>query len=166
VNDRLADVPAELELKLRDFHGKTLKTIRQPLTLKANAAAVAWRSGVARLIDEAPPQQVVLQARLVAGKETLAEDRLYFRPVKDLVLPSPRIEVATRVLADGGLALVLTADALVKNLYLSFEDVDAAFSDNYFDLLPGETVIVQVNPAGRTPLLKSLKMLHMAQVAA
>lgn len=166
VNDRLADMPAELELKLRDFHGKTLKTIRQPLTLKANAAAVAWQSGAARLIDEAPPRQVFLQARLVAGKETLAEDRLYFRPVKDLVLPSPRIKAATRALPDGGLALALTADALVKNLYLSFEDTDATFSDNYFDLLPGETVIVQVKPAGPIPSLKSLKMLHMAQITA
>jgi beta-mannosidase len=109
---------------------------------------------------------VLLRARLVAGKDTLAEDRLYFRPVKDLVLPSPQIETVMSTLSGGGLGLALGTSALVKNLYLRFDDQDAVFSDNYFDLLPGKTHIVEIKPAGKMPSLKNLKMVHMAQIKA
>ena len=166
VNDRLSDVPAGLELRVRDFQGRTLKTIQLPLTLKGNAAAMAWSGGVGDLLGDARPDSVFVHARLVAGKETLAEDRLYLKPVKDLVLPSPRIDVIQRALPGGGFGLALSADALVKNLYLSFDDSDAVFSDNYFDLLPGESLVVQVRPTGPMPALKGLKMLHMAQIIA
>ena len=64
------------------------------------------------------------------------------------------------------MGLALKTDALAKNLYLRFDDADAVFSDNYFDLLPGETRIVEITPAGKRPSLKSLKMLHMAQIKA
>jgi len=166
VNDRLSDVPAALELRVRDFHGKTLKTIRLPVTLKANAAAMAWGGGVGDLLAGAAPETIFVHARLISGSDILAEDRLYLKPVKDLVLPSPQINVIQRTLPGGGFGLALTADALVKNLYLSFEDSDAVLSDNYFDLLPGESVIVQVKSTAAMPPLKSLNMLHMAQIIA
>ncbi len=166
VSDRLDDVPAELELSLIDFHGKVIKTIKQPQPLTANAAALAWQSDVAGLLGDARPDSVLLRARLVAGKDTLAEDRLYFRPVKDLVLPSPQIETVMSTLSGGGLGLALGTSALVKNLYLRFDDQDAVFSDNYFDLLPGKTHIVEIKPAGKMPSLRSLKMLHMAEIKA
>ena len=169
VNDRLSDVPAELELNVLDFHGKVLKSIRQPQPLKANAAAVAWQSDVAGLLAGARPDSVLLRARLMAGKEILAEDRLYLRPVKDLVLPQVNLRPVVRALPRGGFAIALTADALVKNLYLSFDDIDARLSDNYFDILPGATVIVEVKPA--TPMAADavqhgLKLLHMADIKA
>ncbi len=169
VNDRLSEVPAELELSLLDFHGKVLKTIRQPQPLMANAAAVAWQSDVAGLLAGASADSVVLRARLMAGKEALAEDRLYLRPVKDLILPQVKVRPIVRALPGGGFAIALTADALVKNLYLSFDDIDAGFSDNYFDILPGETAIIEIKPAkpiGADSIQRGLKLLHMAQIKA
>jgi beta-mannosidase len=37
---------------------------------------------------------------------------------------------------------VLSSDGLVKNLCLSIQDAAGSFSDNYFDLLPGDPVEV------------------------
>jgi beta-mannosidase len=37
-----------------------------------------------------------------------------------------------------GFAVRLKTDRLAKNLFLSAEGMDGFFSDNYFDLLPGE----------------------------
>jgi beta-mannosidase len=167
VNDRLNETPAVLELAVRDFRGKELKTVRRPLTLKANAAAMAWSGGVGDLTAGAPLERVFVHARLVSGRETLAEDRLYLKPVKDLALPSPEVGVAVRDLPGGAFGVALTADALVKNLYLSFEDTDATFSDNYFDLLPGDSLVVEVKPAKAMTadaVEKGLKMMHMAQI--
>jgi beta-mannosidase len=167
VNDRLAEVPAVLELRVRDFHGKVLKRTHEAMVLKGNAAVMAWGGGVGDLIAGAAPERVLVQARLISGSDVVAEDRLYLKPVKDLVLPRPRIGVKAKALGGGEFAVGLTADALAKNLYLAFDDVDASFSDNFFDLLPGDPVLIRVKPA-RAMTVQSvesgLKLTHMAQL--
>lgn len=168
VNDRLKDIGAELLLEVMDFHGKVLKTIRQPLTLKANAAATPYKTDVYDLLSGFLPTGVLVRARLRAGKDVLAEDRLYVRPVKDLVLPDAKITTKVKALGEGEFAIGLTSDALAKNLYLSFDDTDGVFSDNYFDLMPGETAIVTFKPAKAmtaAEIERDIKMMHMAQIA-
>ena len=167
VSDELKDRHAELLIEVMDFHGKTLKTLRQPLTVKANAAATPYKASVYELLSGFLPERVLVRARLMTGRTVLAEDRLYVRPVKDLALPDAKVTARARALPGGDIAIALTADALAKNLYLSFDDMDGAFSDNYFDLLPDETVVVTFKPA--QPMIASevearLKLLHMAQI--
>ena len=41
----------------------------------------------------------------------------------------------------------MKSPVLARGVYISFGDVDAQLSDNYFDLLPGETVTLQVKAA-------------------
>ena len=112
------------------------------------------------------PESVLLHASLAAGREILAEDLLYFRPVKELALPQTSVAVKVKDLG-GEFAIGLSASALVKNLYLSLDDADGFFSDNYFDLLPRKTKVVRFKPAGSMSakaLENGLKMMHMAQV--
>jgi len=166
VNDRLEDVPVALTLQIMDFHGKVLKTIEQPLTLKANCSAEAFTGPAADLLAGAPPEAVLLHAILSDGHTILAENLLYFRSVKDLDLPKASVVVKVRDLGDE-FAVGLSSPVLVKNLYLSIDDVDGFFSDNYFDLLPGKAKVVRFKPAGRVgakTVEKGLKLMHMAQV--
>lgn len=167
VNDRLADVAAGLTLTVMDFHGAVLKTISTALTLKASSSAVAFTGGVADLLGGASPDATLLHAKLAAGSDMLAEDILYFRPVRELQLPEARIAMTVKDLG-GAFAIALTSPTLVKNLYLSLEKDDGVFSNNYFDILPGTTTVVQFKPAGAmsdTALRAALAMLHMAEVA-
>jgi beta-mannosidase len=39
----------------------------------------------------------------------------------------------------------LQSAQLARDVYLSFGDLDAKFSDNYVDLLPGESVQIEVS---------------------
>ena len=171
VSDELKDRRADLLIEVVDFYGKVLRARRQPLTLKANAAATPYKASVYELLSGFLPAAVLVRARLIAGRATLAqatlaEDRLYVRPVKDLDLPDAKVTAKARALPGGDIAIALTADALAKNLYLSFDAADGAFSDNYFDLLPGETVVVTFKPAKPMTAAQAesgLKLLHMAQ---
>jgi beta-mannosidase len=43
--------------------------------------------------------------------------------------------------------ILLSTDRLAKHVYLSLEDGDAFFSDNFFDLLPGHDKWVRVESA-------------------
>jgi len=166
VNDRLENVAGVLALVLIDFRGTVLKTIRQPLLLNANSSASVFTGTVADVLGTAAPETVLLRASLAAGHDLIAEDRLYFRSVKDLTLPAADIAVKVKDLG-GEFAIGVSSPTLAKNLYLSFDDIDGTYSDNYFDLLPGETQIVQFKPAGPTTvkaLEDSVKLMHMALV--
>jgi beta-mannosidase len=166
VSDRLTDQPATLTLEVTDFHGAVKKTIRRPLTLKANSSALAFRGASADLLTGAAPETALLHVTLTGGGGILAEDILYFRAVKELALP--QAAVTTKVKDVGAkFAIALSSPVLVKNLHLSLGQADGFFSDNYFDLLPGKPAIVQFKPA--TPidaqaLQNGLKLMHMALV--
>jgi beta-mannosidase len=166
VSDRLEDVPATLTLRVIDFQGEVLKTVEQTLTLKGNSSAVAFTAPTADLLMGAAPESVLLHSSLAAGDEVLADDLLYFRPVKDLVLPQSAVAIKVKDLGDE-FAIGLSSSALVKNLYLSLDDVDGVFSDNYFDLLPHTTVVVHFKPARSISvktLEEGLKTMHMALI--
>lgn len=169
VSDRADDVAAALDVRVVDFMGGPVTQASVPVTLKANGSAVVFTRPVAELVAQAAPETVLLHATLTAGGEVLNDNILYFRPVKDLVLPTPAI-VQHGEFRDGKAILTLASPVLVKNLYLSLEDTDGAFSDNYFDILPGQAVTVTFTPAtpmkGLDAFLAGLRMVHMAQIPA
>jgi beta-mannosidase len=43
-----------------------------------------------------------------------------------------------------GFDITVKTDKLAKNIYLQIADEEGFFSDNYFDLLPGETVSINL----------------------
>ena len=68
----------------------------------------------------------------------------------------------------GEFAVGLSSPVLVKNLYLSLDEIDGFFSDNYFDLMPGATRLVRFKPektVSAKAIETGLKMMHMAQIA-
>ena len=166
VSDRLTDQAAILTLRVMDFRGTPLKTIELPLTLKANSNLLAFAAPTADLLGAVAPETVLMHAGLTAGDDVLAEDLLYFRPVKDLVLPQASLSTTVKNLGDA-FAIGVSSPVLVKNLCLSFDDIDGVFSDNYFDLLPGRAAVVRFKPAqsASAKALKSdLQVMHMALV--
>jgi beta-mannosidase len=58
----------------------------------------------------------------------------------------------------------LTSSQLVKNVFLDFGDqVEGRFSDNYFDLLPGQVVNLEFYPEQPVKLsAEDLKLLSIA----
>jgi beta-mannosidase len=56
----------------------------------------------------------------------------------------------------------LSSKVLARDVYVSFGDHDAKFSDNYIDLLPGETVTIIVHsPASLAGLESSMKVMSL-----
>jgi len=85
--------------------------------------------------------QLVLSSELIKGNESLARNEFYFKEPKDLALEKPVIKLKTSRTADG-YSVELKSDRLVKSTYLFVPD--GFFTDNYFDLLPGETKRIEL----------------------
>ena len=55
--------------------------------------------------------------------------------------------------------VTLSSPVLVRHVALTFGDLDVHASDNYFDLLPGETVTVKLETkAGAEDIQKAMKI--------
>lgn len=166
VSDLLLDKPANLSLRIIDFHGKVLFSQTSQLTLKANCSAQVFAGEVSTLIGSAQPETVLLHVSVSTGEDVLSQNILYFKPVKDLILPAPSLTRKIRPIGSD-YAVALTSPSLVKNLCLSHE-AEGKFSDNYFDMLPGEPVIVHftpVEPMTVEVFEAGLSTMHMAEVA-
>ncbi|NWK56597.1 glycoside hydrolase family 2 protein [Verrucomicrobiaceae bacterium N1E253] len=143
INDHLHELDGELSLELIDFHGQVLAERNMLVTVPANSSGVYFESDVPDVVENYPVKQSALVARLnVAGSEQ-AKCVFYFAKVKELALPRPDLGWKMSP-GDGVMRLELEADMLIKNLYLSLSPGDAKFPDNYFDLLPGESVVMDV----------------------
>ncbi|HNW60117.1 MAG TPA: glycoside hydrolase family 2 protein [bacterium] len=141
ISDSLQAADAVLELQVMDFAGHTGFSRTLPLQIAANSSRIYYSLAVAELLGGFDRANALLRIVLRQGGRELAHEIRYFAPIKSLELPvaGVRSEVTA---APGGCRITLTSPVLAKNLLLQCADADGFFSDNYFDLLPGETRVV------------------------
>lgn len=146
-----SDIPHEtsgtLEMQLRSFDGKVLWSKSQTITAKANTAQICARV----LYTELPKvntAESVLVVRFKNGTQVFAEKLYYFVSPKDLKLMPPTIDY-TLTSSSAGQFLTLRSNTLAKDVFLQLRGegvnrTDMRFSNNFFDVLPGETKIVRI----------------------
>jgi beta-mannosidase len=143
VSDKQEPFRANLEMKILDFNGKTLWTKTMPVNMATNTSQEVYKIKTNELVENLDTTQIVFVVRLMNGSKLLASNLCYFASPKDLKLQKPKI-TKTISIADQGYSIMLSTDKLIKNLFLS-TDENGHFSDNYFDLLPGENVKISFN---------------------
>jgi beta-mannosidase len=88
-------------------------------------------------------RNLLFSAELIENGKTLSRNLFFFRPFKDLNIPTPQVKYSI-LNTDSGFDIELKTDKLAKNVYLQIEDEEGFFSDNYFDMLPGEKLIINL----------------------
>lgn len=137
VSDLAGPLKGRLGLTLVDFENGTLSSRSLPVRAGANTSTLVRSLDVRELLGGADPSRTVLLCRLESGDGTHTA-LCYFDKVKNLRLPKPDVRFAVRRDGDGCVVSV-SADKLAKNVAVSYDGVTGIFSDNYFDLLPGQT---------------------------
>ncbi len=155
VNDRRTDVRARLVLRLVDFQGKELSRQQHDVVAKPTSSAVVWSAWKKEVLRGADPSRVVLVAELyegTGGGVPLSRNLFYFVKTRDLELPAPELQLAVESRGAGAIVRV-TAKRFARAVYLSTANGEGSFSENFFDLLPGESVMVDWRPPpGAAPL--------------
>ena len=95
---------------------------------------------------------VLIEAKDPASGSVLARRLYYPLEPKDLDFPPFDARIVSHA-EEGQMTLTITAESLVKDLFIRTPDAwqGARFSDNYFDLLPGEERTVTVTHPAITP---------------
>ena len=167
VSDRRSDQPAHLTLRLVDLDsGAERWRFERDVTVKALSSEPQFSAAKRDILKGVDPSHVVLVAELTAGGAEVGRNLFYFLKTRDLALPAPEIAIAVTPHRIGATVKV-TARRFARAVWLSTPDGDGAFSDNFFDLLPGETTTVEWMPGpgarpGGAERLSS--MLHVTTV--
>ena len=147
VSDKKEPLNGSLQLELMDFSGKVLWQESKEIKLAADASEELAIYPEKELMKRGGATKSLMRARLLADGEEIASSIYYFKPAKKLKLPNaPKIQTKLQKLTDGSYQLELKTEQLAKNVYLHFSNSPGFFSDNYFDLLPGESVEVNFTP--------------------
>ena len=156
VSDKTSALPATLDVSLMDFDGKVLLEDKHEVSIDALASKVYLDWPLAKLTEAgaADTSRVFIVARLIAGGEDVSRNIAYLAPVKEVHL-KPAV-LSTAVSGEKGKYTVrVTSPVLARDVYLSFGNLDATVSDNYFDLMPGETREIAVTSPAALDALKS-----------
>jgi beta-mannosidase len=141
VSDKTENKSATLRVRLIDFDGKVLLEDAHPVDVTALSSKVYLDLPLTKLTaaGTADTSRVFVEAELTHGGTEVSRNLTYLVPVKQIHLKPANLKVATSQ-DKGSYKIRVTSPVLARSVYLSFGDLDVKVSDNYFNLLPGETI--------------------------
>src|SRR5580704_2148375 len=155
VSDKLQALSGQIHWRLLDFYGKVLTENTQDVEVPAQSSALSFTLDQKELLTNVDPKKSFLVFDLTVGGQNVSRNLIFFDTMHNLDLPtSVHIETSLSN-SNGTYAVTLRSQVLARSVYLSFGDLDVQTADNYFDLLPGETVTVKLT----TPSSVSLDQL-------
>jgi beta-mannosidase len=149
VNDNLSSLQGEINLELIDFNGKKLWKNNVNTMLPENSSTVQFIISK-KDFETFNLKNVVLSATFKSENST-ANSLYYFVKPKDLALTEPIIQLKFI----DNFTLEVTSDVLAKNVFLQTSET-VFFSDNYFDVLPNQKVIIKLSKPVKNIKFKSL----------
>jgi len=141
-SDMLVSRKCVLKLALSDFGGKLIYTKSVDTVVLPNTNQIYYQAPFKDILQAEAEGKVVLNICLFEDNLKIAERRYYFCKPLNLDLPKPIISTDIRKKKDR-YVLTLSSSSLAKNVYLEVEGVEGRFSNNFFDLLAGETIQVE-----------------------
>jgi beta-mannosidase len=138
ISDRRAPTPARLALRLLDFEGNVFFEKVLDVSLGANSSQLQFEASAAEVLGDRARTRVVFAAELFEGGQRSSRSLFYFAKARELELPDPELRLERGAARAEGTSLELRARRLARAVWLSSPGSDGHFSDNYFDLLPGE----------------------------
>ncbi len=154
VSDKLQPVTGIIHARMLDFNGHVLMEQGREVQVPAQSSASYLLLDQSELLAKGDPRQTFLVFDLEVGGQRVSRNLIFQDVTHNLKLPvAPRIE-ATITGSGPSYQLTVRSSQLARNVYVSFADLDARFSDNYFDLLPGEPVTITLKNAATADQIK------------
>ncbi|HMD75924.1 MAG TPA: glycoside hydrolase family 2 protein [Terracidiphilus sp.] len=156
VSDKTKTVPGTLRVRLMDFDGKVLLEETHGVDVAPLSSKVYLDWPLKKLTDAgaADTSRVFVAAELTVDGVLTSRNLVYLAPVKEVHLKSAVLKVETTG-SNGSYKIKVTSPVLARSVYLSFGNLDVKLSDNYFDLLPGETAEITATSTASLDALKA-----------
>jgi beta-mannosidase len=163
VSDKTAPVAGELRLRVMTFDGNVLIEKKEsvqvtPLSSKIYLQLPIEESLIAKGVD---PTKVAVATDLTVAGSVVSSNLTYLAPTVEIHLPAAPLKTELAKNGDS-YRLRVSSPVLARSVYISFGEADAEVSDNYFDLLPGQSVEIAIKTsAGEDALRSGLKVISL-----
>lgn len=155
VSDRLRKTTGILETVFMDAYGNVFRKESVKVSVPANSSAVyASYDNI--------PYGCIAYSTFSDGDE-IYESIQPVPLIKDVNLPAATID-AEIVKTDTGFDVTVSSQCFASSVYLEIDELEANFSDNFFDLLPGKSKTVSIiTDMSEDSFRKQLKIHHLQQ---
>jgi beta-mannosidase len=166
VSDKTEAAAGELRLRLMGVDGSVASERTVAVTVPPLSSQVYLRLPLTELPRGVEIAKTVAAAELSVGGKTVSRNIIYLVPTKEFALPPATVtSELTQDLA--GYRLRLSSKTLARSVYVSFGPLDVQVSDNFIDLLPGQTVEVDIqSTAGLDELRSKTNVVSLADAFA
>ena len=135
------DVTASYEVF--DFTKGVVHKQEKSLTVAKVENEIVFDLSVTELKNKYNPKTTGVMAKLYCGGAEISRKTFLFDVEKNLELPDTKLAI-TKQVNDGNIEVTVKADKFARIVCVSSDVSLKPFSDNYFDLLPGESKIVTI----------------------
>lgn len=149
LSDRLENVRGNVSVETMLLSGEKVSSFGKRIVAGANSSTKVLSLPVAEMTGGCKEGNVVIVLEFVPDKgghdglETEYANHFFLPKQKDMDYPDCHIFIDVKE-ADGRYEVSATSGNFARGVYLYADGLDLHFSDNFFDLLPGETRTVTV----------------------
>jgi len=173
VSDSTTPLQGRLVVRLMDFNGRVLLKDDQIKKIEPLTSQVYLEWPLKKLTDAGVTDttRVFVVAELGSADTTISRNIIYIAPTKEVHLKpaSLKTEISKfdpvpweKPKVGNSYKVKISSPVLARSVYLSFGSLDVQISDNYFDILPGETAEVSVNSKASLDAIKAqLKVISL-----
>jgi len=138
----------EIRWRLMRLDGEVLAAAEKTVTADPLSSHLVFDVDFSSLTAQEKRETVFVAQKIEKGQVQVTQ-LATFVPNKNLNLVDPQLKAYVQAGDEGEVVLTLTAQYLARFVKLTLDDADAVFSDNYFDVLPGEPVHITLGrPTG------------------
>ncbi|HVZ18493.1 MAG TPA: glycoside hydrolase family 2 protein, partial [Terriglobales bacterium] len=162
-NDLPMPMTGDLRLRVMTFDGNVVLEKKQTVQIKPSTSEVYLMVPIEEALNAkgVDPTKVFVATELTSGGKEISSNLIYLAPTVEIHLPVAPLKTELTKVADGYKVRV-TSPVLARSVYVSFGNVDAETSDNYFNLLPGQTVEITVkSQADESSLRSAMKVISL-----
>jgi beta-mannosidase len=154
-SDATSPVAAEWRLAGYGMDGAKLGEAGGAVTLAPTTATAVPDVSDAQVFANAPAEASYAVAELAVGGKTVSRQIVERALPKAMAYPAPGLSATW-----DGKAVTITTKALARAVMLDFGAVDAKASDNGFDLLPGESLRIEITSKADAAVLRKALVLR------
>ncbi|MDP3442831.1 MAG: glycoside hydrolase family 2 protein, partial [Ignavibacteria bacterium] len=144
VSDKLKNTSGNLTLNIINLEGGALvHTQKMKVIIQANTSKLVFSQDLKTLLNGAEKRNVVVNVMISTDQKVYANNYFLLKQ-KEINYPEAILQTTIKPLKDG-FEVSLTSHNFARGVFMSIEGIDNFFENNYFDILPGETITTKVS---------------------